>query len=116
LAKILKIPKKSGFGDPRTPGATGFYINPSRGLPRDPAGTPEPSGPCPGPPPGDPWGGAWTPVPGSGIRDPSGDPGGSGRPPLGLPTPSREGARGLFYINPSRRGPAVPQGVPPGTG
>jgi len=21
-----------------------------------------------------------------------------------------------FYINPSRRGPAVPQGVPPGTG
>jgi len=34
----------------------------------------------------------------------------------GLKVPIRETGRGGFYINPSRRGPAVPQGVPPGTG
>jgi len=67
----------------------------------------------------DPARGGPGPVPGP-LRDPGiPDPGDPGEPRRGLrdpPPPPGRGPEGLFYINPSRRGPAVPQGVPPGTG
>jgi len=116
LGKIPKIGKKSRFGIPGVPGEGGFTSTPRGARRRDPGVPGDPPDPVRGLPGASPGGGAWTPVPG--IRD-LGTlwgpwvPGTPGRPLRGSPSPSREGARGLFYINPSRRGPAVPQGVPP---
>jgi len=114
-------------GPPGTPGtgtAPGNRGAPARGVDVKPPSAdgsgrgPRPSGTrdgvsglsCPG------GGGSRIPDPvDPGPRGPGslpGRPGGAGRPPRALGAPSPEG----FYINPSRRGPAVPQGVPPGTG
>jgi len=91
----------------------GFYINPSRGRR---ARGPGPSGTLRDPPLG-------ARAPGAGLRDP-GIPGGPrtwspGPPdrvpetPPGLPGAPRPLPRRGFYINPSRRGPAVPAGCSP---
>jgi len=93
-----------------------FYINPSGPLPRGRGSPADVSADLRG-------------DPGSGIRDPGG-PSGTGVPgapgslglPEGVPLPWRgsparprgsgvpDTGRGGFYINPSRRGPAVPRG------
>jgi len=104
LQKRGKIP---GFRDP----GRGFYINPSRAPPgpglRDPRALESPS-PGAGEPSGTP--GLRDPVPGPGPGPLPGSPGGPRRPLRrpGRPLPAPGG--GLFYINPSRRGPAVPAG------
>jgi len=46
-----------------------------------------------------------------GVRKRSGGPSGASQ---GSPAPGRPGRRGLFYINPSRRGPVPGRGPPPG--
>jgi len=85
------------LGTPGTPSGRGFYINPSLAGSRDPL-----QGPLRGfgEAPGDPG---------------TGDPGLGPRMGLRGPREVPEGPRGQgFYINPSRRGPAVPRGPPPG--
>jgi len=110
-----KWSKSPDSGDP----GRGFYINPSRGCPRDPGGVRNLRGPVSRPlalPSGEAPGQSRDPGQ-PGIPDPgSGSPGDPGRA-LRDPSPPLGGAsEGLFYINPSRRGPAVPLGVPPWKG
>jgi len=69
------------------------------------------------PSPGSPDPGSRVPRGPPGLWDPSGVRNGSGGPPRALPgprAPRRPAPRGLFYINPSRRGP-VPVPGPGGT-
>jgi len=99
-----------GASGPRFP--RGFYINPRRGGRAGPEGPPGPPRALPdpgrglGPGPQDP---GWEPGASPGPTQGAGEP---GSPVSGIRTPRR----GLFYINPSRRGP-VPargsQGSPP---
>jgi len=108
LAKNGQNPQKAGkIPDSGIPGR-GFYINPS---PRGPEprirgpGVPGSRGALPP--------GAGEPLPEAGILIPDpGIPGRSRRPPReasrGAPAPLGGAPEGLFYINPSRRGPAVP--------
>jgi len=111
------LPGTPGPGDPRRvprgPAARGWCKTTPRG------GVWEPRGPVSGPlSPGEPPGGVpgtLSGIPGTGVPGPSRGPGVSRRPRRALPGPGRP-RRGLFYINPSRRGPAVPRGpgTPPG--
>jgi len=91
--------------------AQGFYINPSGALPRGRGSPPRGLEGLGTRVPGD-QGGPETsgiPDPGIGVRKPL--PPGRGGP--GRPRDrSREAPRVGFYINPSRRGPAVPGGFP----
>jgi len=89
---------RSGSGNPGIPGIPGYGV------------------------PGSPWGRPGTrlgsPARRSGDRGPRspgiGGPGGLGSPGSrkGLPRPRGRAPEGLFYINPSRRGPAPGRGVP----
>jgi len=113
MGKILILGKKSGFRDPSR---GGFTSTPSPGGPGPvpgPSGTPGSPGALSGPPPGGALAGAWDPdprIPGLGSPGVPREPRRALRDPLPSPW---EGSEGLFYINPSRRGPAVPLGVPP---
>jgi len=97
-------------GEPRGPGARGWCKTPLAGL----AG---PGTPVPGDPQGSPRGlggpqdwGSGTPDPGPrDQRTPETSGPGPGDPP-GAPRGSPPLPRGGFYINPSRRAPAVPRG------
>jgi len=108
---LAKKPQNRGFW-----GILGVFgpSGASRGLPRGSLLHQPPARPREGAP--GPLEGAWEAS--RALRDPGGVWGPSGDP--GTPGPrSGTPARGGFYINPSRRGPAVPGGVwegPPGPG
>jgi len=114
--KVAKMAKNGHFPENRPKvgvPARGFYINPSRrspGTPLDPGSRNRGSGASPSPragvPRGPGFGTSGTGVPGDLPGRVRGSPFGPPRP-LGPPGRPR---RGLFYINPSRRGPAVPRG------
>jgi len=95
------------------PGAQGFYINPSGALPRGrgrPSRAPGAWGPG-SPGSGEVSGPPGSRIPGIGVRSPlPPGRGGPGRPRDRSRRPRRVG----FYINPSRRGPAVPGRGPGG--
>jgi len=103
-------------GEPRGPAARGWCKTPlagrAPGARGAPGALPDPGTGIPDPGSGD--------LPGPGSRRglpalPRGSPGSRFRAPGPRP-PRRSPARGGFYINPSRRGPAVPGGGTPGPG
>jgi len=123
VATGLKVPEmaKNGHFPQNRPKvgvpARGFTSTPARRGPdpgsgvrdgvRGLSGGPLPLGRARGPGPGSP---DRDPGPLPGPRDPGGPETGLGGPSL----PLGRGPEGLFYINPSRRGPAVPAGDLPG--